>query len=195
MTPAEAFIQWGSFDNWAKNAAPTYSIGFTLGAGSWPVYDGTRAKGWRVFWRNPDTSNGDLWFQTGRFGTISKWFPRQTGNWWNDIPANLAALRSALVIPWDNTWSEVGGTQQQSADNGFIVQLGDTAYELQGMAPLNTWTAAAVNARTFMSGLPKVGDYRADGINYNDGTTVPQGSQGPWSKLDGLMRPSWLRGP
>ena len=194
--PVRAFLNHGNVDQWTRGAGPITGIGTTMGHGSWPIYEApAKPTSWRVFWRNPDTNGGDLWSQPGRFGTIRQWFPKQTGRWWVDMPANVAALRTPLLIPWDPAWKEVGGTQQQSPDNGVIVKVGAAFYEIQGMAALNWISAAHVNARTFMSGLPKVGDYRADGINYNDGTTVPQGSQGPWSKLDGLMRPSWLRGP
>lgn len=192
--PAAAFLRWGSVDNWTRDAPPLTGIGFTLGHGSWPVYTApAKPTTWRTFWRNPD---GDLWDQPGRFGTIGQWFPRPTGMWWVDIPASLAALRVALLLPWDPAWTEVGGTQAASADNGIIVELPDgTAYELQGMAKLNAATVLHLNARTLFSGLPTTDHYRIDGVFYRNGRNVPQGSQGPWSKSDGLLRPSWLSGP
>lgn len=192
---AEAFLKYGSIDCWPpKNGGPITGIGITLGHGSWPVYQApAKPKAWRLFWRNPD---GDLWDQPGRFGTIESWFPKMTGMWWVDFPKTMTALRSPLVVPWDPAWTEVGGTQSASADNGIIIELPDgTAYELQGMAKLNVATAAHVNARTFFSGAPTAEHYRIDGVFFRNGRNKPQGSQGPWSKSDGLMRPNWLRGP
>jgi len=143
--PAQAFLNHGNVDQWTRGAGPITGIGTTMGHGSWPIYEAAeKPKAWRVFWRNPDTSQGDLWSQPGRFGTIKQWFPKATGKFWVDIPAVLASLRYALMIPWDPSWKEVGGTQQQSPDNGIIVKVGKAFYEIQGMAALD-WIVAELS--------------------------------------------------
>ena len=198
MGAVDAFRNHSALRCWQKPGETVDGIGFTLGHGSWSVVQApAKPTAWRTFWRAPVTTptEGDWWSSRGRFGTIPQWFPAPTGLPWLDIPAALGALRTALVLPWDRSWTEVGGTQAQSADNGMIVVMPDgTRYEFQGMAPLGMVGAVAANIRTFWSGLPAPDHYRIDGVYWSGSGQAPQGSQGPWSKLDGLMRPDWLAG-
>lgn len=198
MGAVEALQQFGALRCWQRPGERVDGIGFTLGHGSWPVYEApAKPSQWRTVWRAPVTTptEGDWWASRGRFGSIPQWFPAPTGLPWLDWPASIAATRWALILPWEPSWREVGGTQAQSADNGCIIVMPNgSRYELQGMAKLGL-SATAANFRTFFSGLPAPDHYRIDGVYWSGSGQAPQGSQGPWSKLDGLMRPDWLAGP
>lgn len=198
MTAAEAFIDKGARGNWPPtNNPPSYSIGFTLGHGSWPEWHARNSDRTARLWRNP---NGDLWDQPARYGTISVWkakkatgvflfdFLRQLKQYQLDLEAN----RRPLLIPWGKNWSGAGGTQPQSADNGCIINIdAERSYEIQGLAPLSATDVLLVNARALAT-VAYLGDYRCDGIAARAPGVKAVGSQGPWWKRDGLLRPDDL---
>lgn len=209
MGAADAFLKYGSADSWPPvNRAPSMSLGVALGHGSWPIWPGwdpTRATQTIRVWRNPDTSNGDLWWQPARFGTVDVWKPAQATGWFlfdflrqvKQYGLDLEAVRRPAILPWGPNWTGAGGTQAASSDNGLLidtVKSGQSGWEIQGLAPLNAWDVALINARA-LAPVARIGDYRCDGLYLRSPKSKPHGSQGPWSKRDGLMRPDYLTGP
>jgi hypothetical protein len=197
---AQAFINKGARGNWPPlNNPPSFSIGFTLGHGSWPEWSAKNATTTVRLWRNP---NGDLWDQPARYGTIGVWRPRiARPQWWDFLRQleqyrnDLTAIRTPLMIPWGRGWSGAGGTQAASSDNGCIINIdADRSYEIQGLAPLNAADVLQINARA-LAPVASIGDYRCDGIAARAPGVRPHGSQGPWWKRDGLLRPEDLSGP
>jgi hypothetical protein len=151
------------------------SIGIAWTHGSWPVYDATGVETTRAFVRNPPFID-----EPGRWVGIPEWKPRVlTGFWPWDFIVGIIESNKTISVPWHPDWKTPGGTQPGAADNGVIVTLPETGvwWEIQGMAP-------ATNYR-----------WRADALARLAPGVTPNGSQGPWAKLDGLLRASWLRGP
>lgn len=150
------------------------SIGVMFGAGSWPVYDSTNVTGRRTIVRNPPFLD-----ESRRWLGVTEWRPRSlTGIWIIDFIVGIHEANKQVEIPWDPTWRTPGGTQQHAADNGVIVTNPDgTWWEILGMAASSR------------------GKFRVDGAVKLGPAVRPHGSQGPWAKLDGLLRASWLRGP
>lgn len=198
---AQAFINKGARGNWPPtNNPPSHSIGFTLGHGSWPEWHAKNSDRTARLWRNP---NGDLWDQPARYGTISAWKPAKATGWFlfdflrqlRQYALDLEAIRRPLVIPWGKNWSGAGGTQPGSSDNGCIINIDDQrSYEIQGLAPLSATDVLQINARALAT-VAYLGDYRCDGIAARAPGVKPVGSQGPWWKRDGLLRPDDLSRP
>lgn len=198
QTPARAVVEFSDVTNWPPTSAPPqYSIRTAFREGSWAEFQGRNAKGTRRLFRNPA---GDLWYQPARYGSIREWQPAKATGWFlfdwlrqlKQWDFDMAANRTPLVIPWDPSWREAGGTQAQAADNGCIVILADgTSYEIQGMAPLSDLDIAGINARCLQP-VARRGDYRCDGITHRRPGVTPHGSQGPVWKGDGLLRPEHL---
>lgn len=209
QTPAQAVTLWGDADNWPPtNRAPSYTLGTSLGEGAWPEHDlrttPLTERGERRIWRNPDQSNGDLWYQPGRFGTILEWQPKKATGWFlaeffrqlKQFALDMDAVRRPLVIGWGRKWREVGGTQGTHVDNGAIViGLDGTSFEIQGMVPCSAWDIAQINGRCLAGqgvAYARLGDYRVDGISHRRPGITPHGSQGPVWKADGMLRPEHL---
>lgn len=198
MTDAgTAFVTKGARGNWPPtNNPPSYSIGFTLGHGSWPEWSAKNATTTVRLWRNP---NGDLWDQPARYGTIGVWRPRiARPQWWDFLRQiqqyqfDLAAIRTPLTLPWGKNWSGAGGTQAASSDNGCIINIdAERSYEIQGLCPLSATDVLQINARALAT-VAYLGDYRCDGVAARAPGVRPVGSQGPWWKRDGLLRPDHL---
>lgn len=169
---ADAFLRYGALRCW-QGGAPVTSIGITLGHGSWPVYEAKASTRRVLVHRNPA-----LVRESGRWQNIAGWGPVPVIDNGGMIDAAVGAWAAFQTIwmPLDPTWKQVGGTQGQSSDNGMIIVDGPNRWEVQGLAPSGS-------------------NWRVDAISYVAPGRRSQGSQGPWSKLDGLMRPSWLSGP
>lgn len=165
MDPAAAFLKYGSI------TGPVSGIGFTLGPGSWPVYDAKEATTRRPICRNPNLID-----ESARWPGIESWKARRLTHSIFDWLGGIAEAAKQVAVPWNPKWAMVGGTQPQSADNGIIIVDGDVRWEMQGLRYDGAqWRVDAMARIT--PGMPV------------------RGSQGPWSKLDGLLRPKWLDGP
>lgn len=189
---ANAFLNWGSYKHWTgEQTEPLDGIGITLGHGSWPVWAARDATTQLRVWPNPE-----LWDQPGRYGTVPAW---NVGGRFTSDPLRR---RYPAAIPWDAAWSGAGGTQAHASDNGLIVEYGDgTAWTLQGTRPGHAFDGAAIAARCSRWWPPnfaapyRPGDMIADAIRWVAPGVPQRGSQGPISKLDGLLRPEHLAGP
>lgn len=214
QAPARAIERFGSSTNWPPhNRPPAMSLGTVFREGSWPIHrTATVARkdlGELVLWRNPDGASGDLWDITGQgipewrpnLKPVGGWFLREIRQYFADLQARQAANRVPLRLPWGKKWKTPGGTQGQSADNGVIIELANgDRYEIQGLArieqgPAGALTIAGIN---FRAGAPVAayGHYRCDGISLirkgADESKV-RGSQGPKSKVNGLLGPAFCR--
>lgn len=176
MDAGEVFRKHGAPKCWTTPGSTVDGIGFTLGHGSWPVFDARQATTRRAIVRNPAVLDEPArWTGT--------WQPRHlTGIWFIDYFAGIGEANKQVGIPWNPDWKGPGGTQPAAADNGIIITDVDGSWwELLGMAPAS-WPQPS-------------GAYRVDGCSHLRPGDKVQGSQGPWPKLDGLLRPSWLTGP
>lgn len=196
MTAADAFVKFGAAQNWPPyNKPPLMGIGFTLGAGSWPEWDGSATSSRLRLWRNPA-----VWDEPARYGTVTAWKVPHYSDPLQQFYAAVYAARTPALIPWGPGFSGAGGTQPQSADNGCIVRVtadGARRFEMQGLAPVNDLDVFAINARGFGGDerRARIGDWRCDAVTeIAPGVTV-HGSQGPLSKAQGLLRPQDLAGP
>lgn len=197
---AAAFVHWGSLDHWTgTRTRPLDGIGITLGHGSWPIWHQDDATTTLRVWPNPAH-----WDEHARFGTVPAWALR-TGHATpgGRLTPDRAARSNPAVIPWNPSWSGAGGTQWERADNGVIVAMRDgTAWTIQGSRPGHIADAIAITARTLRlegwalrAAVTKPGDMVADAIRHIAPGITQRGSQGPISKLDGLLRPHHLAGP
>lgn len=108
---------------------------------------------------------------------------------------DIDAIRTPLVLPWGNAWAGAGGTQSTASDNGLIINIdAERSYEIQGLAPLSVTDVVQINARA-LAPVASLGDYRCDAIAARAPGVKAHGSQGPWWKRDGLLRPDDLSGP
>ena len=215
---AAAWMDFGSYENWPPyNRPPSRNLDVFLEHGSWPVLRQAKVKPAdlidMILHPNPDV--GFVQENPNRFGSIPQWkadlsqrvkgldwipWLRDIKQWTLDLTARQKALRP-LVVKWGKNWRTPGGTQAQSPDNGVIVMMpnGDR-YEIQGLARLNDdpighWTIAIINQRAG-SPVASVGHWRCDAISLvkagADESKIP-GSQGPKSKLNGLIGPRYFR--
>ena len=216
QTPAIAWVEKGSYDNHPPhNKPPSLSMDVFLEHGSWTVLRQAlippAEETLLVLWRTPDATGvvGDLWTLMAQNSGVKEWVPEKASGWFlfdffrqiKQYQLDLEANRRPLILNWGQKWRTPGGTQMQSPDNGCIVMLpnGDR-YEIQGLARINDdvggfFTIAGINARAAAS-VAAVGHYRCDGISFikagQDETKV-RGSQGPKSKLNGLIGPRYFR--
>ncbi len=207
MTDAgDAFVRKGARGNWPPtNNPPSYSIGFTLGHGSWPEWEARNATMKVRMWRNPNPSpdGSYIWDEPARYGSIAEWKPKKAKGWFihpffRDLKQwqlDIDAVRTPLPLPWGKNWCGPGGTQSTSSDNGMIVNIdAERSYEILGLAPLSVTDVAQINARA-LAPVASLGDFRCDGIAARAPGIRPHGSQGPLWKRDGLLRPDDLSRP
>ena len=85
-------------------------------------------------------------------------------------------------------WRGGGGS-----DNGVIIagRNGETI-TAQGLAPLAWWHRLQISAATWWRANLTEWDWRADAISITRPGDQVRGSQGPWTKLDGLLVPELL---
>lgn len=193
---ARALLDWGTYEQWLPETDPRHrstpldGIGITLGHGSWPPYDASEATTELRVWPNPA-----LFDEPGRYGTVDAWCT-EAGK---AIPggrltADLTRRRRPAVIPWARAWTGAGGTQWERSDNGVIVENPDgTAWVIQGLRRATVFDRLQLNLRLWAN-VARDGDMVADAIRFDAPDRVQRGSQGPWSKRRGLLRPEHFTG-
>jgi len=168
MDAGDALRNWGARRCWQKPGQTVDGIGFTLDEWSWPRWDAAATTGWLRVWPNPDLISAPArWTGTG---------------WGAKMPLD------PLVIPWGPGWRGGGGS-----DNGVIIagRNGETI-TAQGLAPLAWWHRLQISAATWWRANLTEWDWRADAISITRPGDQVRGSQGPWTKLDGLLVPELL---
>ena len=167
MDAGDALRNWGARRCWQKPGQTVDGIGFTLDNWSWPRWNAADAKSSLRIWPNPDL-----------VGEVGRWH----GTGWNGSMPIVP-----LTVPWGTGWRGGGGS-----DNGLIIIDGARTITLQGLAPLSWWHRAQIVLGSRFRSQPSEWDYRADGIGTTGPGTAVRGSQGPWTKLDGLLTPEHL---
>lgn len=210
-----ALLTDGTFEQWLPVTDPRHlageldGIGIAYGPGSWPPYDADEATMTIDVMPSPAYPDSD-----GRYATTPTWstdahLATPGGRLTKDparrrLPAGLLHIEKdgndsvvaveSSGIPWNPAWRGAGGTQWERADNGIIIENGDgTAWVLQGLRLAQWWDLVQLNVH-FRTTKIKQGTYVADAIRFVSPDRVQRGSQGPWSKLDGLLRPEHFSG-
>ena len=166
MDAGDALRNWGARRCWQKPGQTVDGIGFTLDEWSWPRWDAAATTGWLRVWPNPDLISAPArWTGTG---------------WGAKMPLDpLVILGARLARRWRLRQRRHHRGPQRRDDHRRARAVGVVA------------SAPDLRRAWWRANLTEW-DWRADAISITRPGDQVRGSQGPWTKLDGLLTPEHL---